>query len=58
MLHSRCDLLNFYCRLGSEDKDGSESAKPADQSETESEGSQKSQTGKDFEIVEHDEVDE
>lgn len=33
-------------------------SKGADQSETESEGSQRSQTGKDFEMVDRDEIDD
>jgi len=39
------------------DKEGT-ATKGADNSETESEGSQRSQTGKDFEIVDRDEIDD
>jgi len=40
-----------------EDGEETEPIKPADHSETESEGSQPSQTGKDFEMVDREEIE-
>jgi len=46
-------------RLEKDDQESEEApSKQADNSETESEGSQRSQTGKDFEIVDRDEIDD
>lgn len=51
----------FLHRLENDDQakeEASSTAKPADNSETESESSQRSQTGKDFEMVDRNEIDE
>lgn len=48
----------FVHRLDNDENAVEEGSKPADNSETESEGSQRSQTGKDFEIVDRDEIDD